>query len=696
MTEQVFFAAALICLATIGLSVDRLGRCAGGRHWALAWASFYVGGILGALDLRIPALGPGYPPLVTMFSVLLFTGAREYAGSAVPKWLIPTAIAVGLLRGLAEPFVPGVFTHAIGALCMSAGAIAASWTVGHRIGIAGWERILAGGLLTIPVAAWTFVYWRTAGTPSPPAFTLWLLVGTFVGFSQVCALLSRLVRRSSRQHATLSALIESVPIGLSLSGPDGNVRTMNSEFARQLQLEDPAGHIGRPFVEMADRLRSLVEPDVADTMARARSRLIGPSKGLGEIEFRFLDGRVAVGASRVVESPSGDVIGQLWYLKDITEERRLDEELRHARQLEVLGSLAGGVAHDFNNKLTAILGNASFLSDALDPDDPNREVLADLEAAAEYCAGLTRDLLTFARLSPRSPAPIDPTAFLNRIGDHLRSDLPADIALEVTVAPDCVSIEADPVQLERTITNLVVNACDSIEGPGQIRISAAPAAGESPRWIEVAVRDDGSGMDSETRERIFDPFYTTKDVGKGTGLGLAIVLGIVAAHGGEVAVDTAPGRGTKITTTWPLAGRGDREASDTAGTSEAIVGDETILVVEDEAPVRRFICTTLRRAGFEILDAPGGAAALEIFEEFGSEVDLALVDLAMPGVSGVEVVQRIRQKYTELPIMLMSGNLDLAGDAVDSLDVSRLAKPFRSATLLCSIRQAIDRDPAAH
>jgi PAS domain S-box-containing protein len=695
MTEQIFFGAALIFLATIGLSVHRIGPGAGGRDWALAWLALYGAGSLAVAEQRIPALGVLYPPLVTLFSALLFTGAREYAGRPVPSWLIPAALALGLLRGAAEPFAPSALTHAPGAAIMTAGAVAASLTLIGRGGLGAWDRILAGGMLAIPVAAWVFAYWRIAETPSPPAFTLWLLVGVFVGFSQICALLSRLVRRSSRQHATLAALVESVPIGLSLSGPDGTVRTMNSEFARQLGFADADQQIGRPFTEMADRLRSLVEPEVARQMDRGRSRLGSSTDSFGEIEFRFLDGRVALGASRIVRSQQGESLGQLWYLKDITEERRLDAELQGARQLEVLGGLAGGVAHDFNNKLTAVLGNASFLSDTLDEDDPNREVLADLEAAAEYCAELTRDLLTLARQGPRSPISVEPLTFLRRLGDDLQRDLPLDVRLEVTVAPDCPPIEADSVQLERTITNLVVNARDSIEGAGQIRISATPSGAGPEQWVELAVRDDGVGMDADTRERIFDPFYTTKDVGEGTGLGLAIVLGIVAAHGGEVSVESAPGRGTRITTTWPVAGR-NAGSGDGARSNEKVVGSECILVVEDEAAIRRFIHTTLDRAGFRVLDAASGATGLEIYEERHHEVELVLVDLAMPGVSGVEVARAVRQKHPELPILLMSGNLDLAAESLEALGVGTLAKPFRSTSLLRAIRSAIDGPSGVH
>ncbi len=689
MIDEAILAAALVFLLAITASVDRSGSRLGGRRWATAWGLLYIGALVNSLGEGAVWTTAVSRSFATLFGAYLLAGAREFAGVPVPRWLLPAALAVGALRVVAEPFASPVTANGVGVVLLSGFALASSWTVLERPGARLWDRVLAGGMLALPLAGSFFAYANLSGSHQESALLFWVLVGIFVGGSQVCALLSLLAGRSAEQSSTLTALLDSVPIGLALSDPEGRVHTMNARFAEQLRLGDPARQIGRPFEEVADQLARLVEPDLARGVLAWRSRLDSLPVS-GEDEVRFLDGRVALGATRAVTNAGGKHVGRLWYLNDVTEERRLDRELNAARRLEVLGGLAGGVAHDFNNKLTTILGNVSMLRDSRKPGDADEEILADLETAAEYCAELTKDLLTFARRTPRSLVRIEPASFVETLADPLRGTLPERIALRIDVAESCPAIEADPVQLERSLWNLVTNARDAIPARGTITLSAGPDGGDASR-VQIVVADEGLGMDADTQERIFDPFYTTKPVGEGTGLGLPIVLGIVTAHGGEVSVESARGGGTRIRTTWPLATAATRSARSDESQSSASKGpsgSELVLVVDDEAPVRRFVRATLEGAGFRVLEASGGAAALELFEANRDELALALVDLAMPGMSGTQLIDRMRHGRPELAAVLMSGNLELERGA--SPDLQRLSKPYRSAALLRCARQAID------
>jgi len=382
--------------------------------------------------------------------------------------------------------------------------------------------------------------------------------------------------------------------------------------------------------------------------------------------------------------------------RSLGRERRLMAELEQARKLETLGRLAGGVAHDFNNQLMAILGNAELLRDHVQSDAVAAESLRDLEDAARICAELTEELLAFARRSRTEPRAVDVAQVLRDVERWLHATLPDGVAVCVGVEADLRPVLADPIQLKRALTNLAANARDALDGHGVISLEAsslpavdldsAPPGADG--FVEIRVRDTGTGMDDATRERIFDPFFTTKPFGKGSGLGLAVVYGTVTGHGGAIEVESAPGAGTTFRMRWPAAAR--TAPSAVQAPLAAASGSETVLLAEDEPAVRAIARKALESAGFVVIEATDGHDALELFERHRREIDVALVDLAMPGRDGRSVVEAMRREAPDLPMLLMSGHIAREAGLDLPPGVVVLPKPFGIAQLTRAVRRAID------
>ena len=379
----------------------------------------------------------------------------------------------------------------------------------------------------------------------------------------------------------------------------------------------------------------------------------------------------------------------------------LEAELRQAQRLEAVGHLAGGVAHDFNNVLAAILSYADLASDAV--DDP--QVRADLEAvqhAARRGADLTRKLLQFSRRRPGEASLVDVNERVTDVTGMLGRTLGEDVALRTALAPTPTTALVDPVELDQVLLNLVVNARDAVSSGGTITIGtelveltaedADRLAGASPgTYVRLSVTDDGHGMPPEVIEHAFEPFFTTKGRGEGTGLGLSTVYGIVQRHDGRVSARSAPGEGTTIDVLLPASS--DPAAEPDHAPPAAAVGDgngRTILVVEDEEPLRRALRRMLERAGFSVLDAPDGAAALE--RHCSAKVDLLLTDVVMPrGVTGVDVADGFRARHLGLPVVYVTGYSDeiLDPEHLDGTRTRLLQKPFSESALLDAVDAAL-------
>jgi PAS domain S-box-containing protein len=383
----------------------------------------------------------------------------------------------------------------------------------------------------------------------------------------------------------------------------------------------------------------------------------------------------------------GELVTLQGYIFDITERVQLELQLRHVQKMEAMGQLAGGVAHDFNNLLTVILGQAQLLTRQLEHDAPARRGLAEIAAAAERAAALTRQLLAFSRKQVLERRPLD----LNEIIEGMVRMLERLIGESVKLEKDCANglwlVSADAGQIEQVVMNLVVNARDAMPEGGRVTLRTANVVTDRGEWIEIGVRDTGTGIEPKHLARIFEPFFTTKAAGRGTGLGLAMVYGIVEQSGGSIEVQSAPWEGTEIVIRLPRV-EGARAAAAKTETADTGRGSETLLLVEDEDAVRQMVREALEGCGYTVIEAADGNEAIGMLGAH-PEVQLLLTDVVMPGMAGPSIVEAARRQRPALRVLYMSGyseNLDIA----EGLGVGLIAKPFTPDALNRKIRDIIE------
>lgn len=416
--------------------------------------------------------------------------------------------------------------------------------------------------------------------------------------------------------------------------------------------------------------------------------------------------------SRGTYDSSGGVLSIEGFITDITEwreseeeRRQLQERLKQSQKLEALGQLAGGVAHDFNNLLTAILGNAETLWSLLrERDDlPLEALISGLEQivlAGERATSLTRQLLTFSRKQHFEPKVLNINSIISGMQEMLRRLINVQIQLEVDLAPGVRNIFADAGQVELVVMNLVLNARDAMPQGGVLTIATANAAGKSEEGadsgqIVLMISDTGSGMDEETKANIFEPFFTTKEKGKGTGLGMSTVHDIVTQLGGDITVQSSPGRGSTFRVYFPAV---DEEiAADEPSVSVSDEGGSgVVLVCEDEAMVRDMVCEILRANGYTVLSSENGQRALQVAAQHPEGIDLLLSDIVMPGMSGLELAKTLRRDHPGICAVFVSG---YSADIVKSEEFARpdqrfLQKPFSPRALLQAIREVLGKSNA--
>jgi len=388
--------------------------------------------------------------------------------------------------------------------------------------------------------------------------------------------------------------------------------------------------------------------------------------------------------------------------RDITEQKKLEEQLRQAQKMEVIGRLAGGVAHDFNNLLTVILGYSTLLLEQTQPGDPFHEGIHVIRATAERAAALTRQLLAFSRKQLLMPAVLDLNAVIRELAPMLHRLIGEDIRLHTDLAENLGQIKADRHQLEQVLMNLAVNARDAMPTGGLLTIQTRDEGAD----VVLTVRDTGHGMDEHTHAHLFEPFFTTKEVGKGTGLGLATVYGIVQQSGGRITVDSAPGAGAAFHITLPrltlteeeAAGHSSRLAEAAANSTADAVSrppagrKETILLVEDEEMLRNLWHIVLHKHGYTVLEAEDGAEALAICQSHKGPIDLLVTDVVMPSLSGRELADRVALLHPEIKVLYISGYTDDAviRNGIVADQVQLLHKPFTPDILVVKVREALD------
>ena len=389
------------------------------------------------------------------------------------------------------------------------------------------------------------------------------------------------------------------------------------------------------------------------------------------------------------------------------ESRELEEQLRQSQKMEAIGQLAGGVAHDFNNLLMAISGSTEYVQDSLASDSPLQTALEEVLAATKRAAGLTRQLLAFSRRQVLNPQVLDLNVIVGDLLKLLGRLIGEDIELQFVPGPDLSAVRVDAGQLEQVVINLAVNARDAMMPTGgtlTIRtlsstIMAASDArfagtGEIPQgdFVLLTVCDTGKGMSEAVRRRIFEPFFTTKAPGKGTGLGLATVYGIVRQHDGYVGVESDEGKGATFRVYLPQVAASEQDGEQEAGLTADMTGSETILIVEDDAPVRHVESRSLAGLGYNVLECGTAGEARELAAEKGNDIDMVFSDVILPDQSGRELVDHLAAEYSHLKFILTSGYV---GDRLAVHDLAKtgvpfLPKPFSQLQLAQLVRDVLD------
>jgi len=515
-----------------------------------------------------------------------------------------------------------------------------------------------------------------------------------------------------QSRAMYHSLVDTLPAAVFRKDLESRFVFVNSQFCAFHDCT-PEAVLGRSDFDPSD-------PELSRRFQEDDRRVIET----GEV-FHFEDTvRRAEGGPRTIEivkgpvrDASGRITGVQGFFWDITERRRAEEahrsveaQLRQVQKMEAIGQLSGGVAHDFNNILTVIQCHASLME--TDPALPAElhEAVTEINHAAQRAANLTRQLLAFSRRQTLRPTNLDLNELVANLTKMLQRIVGEDITVHLHFSPVPAQVHADASMLDQVVLNLVVNARDAMPEGGKLEIethvceideaAARPIpdarAGE---FVCLSVSDTGTGMTPEVRARIFEPFFTTKDVGKGTGLGLATVYGIVRQHQGWIEVHSEPGRGSLFRVFLPYSTSvGEAPERHVVDATPVPGGTETILVVEDEPPLRHLVRTILTRLGYQVLEAPSGAAALRVWREHAERIDLLLTDMVMPDrVSGRELALRLHEERPSLPVIYITGyNPEMAGrDFVLHEGVNYVPKPFTPRKLGTTIRAILDtRGPA--
>jgi PAS domain S-box-containing protein len=390
---------------------------------------------------------------------------------------------------------------------------------------------------------------------------------------------------------------------------------------------------------------------------------------------------------------------------DISERKRLEQQLLHAQKMESIGLLAGGIAHDFNNILAAIVGYGDILQRKMPSADPSREYVSHILASAERAASLTQSLLAFSRKQVISPKDIDLDESISRVEKFLTRIIGEDIALSTTLSEEALMIYADVTQIEQVLMNLVTNARDAMPKGGRIMIETGRVVfgdedirtrgyGTPGPYAVLSVSDTGEGMDEQTQKRIFEPFFTTKELGRGTGLGLAIVYGIVKQNNGYINVYSEPGRGTTFKLYFPLVSSRAGEGLHPEVQQQLRGGTETILFAEDNQTLRQLTGDVLQEYGYTVIEAADGEEALQKFQEHRERISLVILDIIMPKKNGKEVFGEARRSKPNVKVIFTSGYpADLIQkDGVLEKGLHFLSKPSTPQALLRKVREVLDQE----
>ena len=522
------------------------------------------------------------------------------------------------------------------------------------------------------------------------------------------------IERRKAQEAILTAnerfrsvLCAAIGYSIISTTPNGLITVFN-EGAEQM--------LGFRAEEVVDKTTPLLFHEAQEIAAHARKLGVEPGfevlvhaarqGGTETREWSYVrkDGSrltvlLTVAATR---TEAGELSGFIGVARDITRERKMEQQLLQSQKMESVGLLAGGVSHDFNNLLTPILGYTDLLLMELSPDDNRTAMLQQVRTAAESAQLLTRRLLAFSRKQLIEPKPIDLGDIIRRFESVLRRTIREDIGFQISISPDLDLVCADAGQIEQVLLNLAVNAQDAMPDGGELSIAArnlelddgfATHLDVAPgRYVMLSVSDTGVGMEEQTIEHVFEPFFTTKELGRGTGLGLSTVYGIVKQHGGSISVYSEKGHGTVFKILMPRVSTEGTTSNRPVWSEKEVTGMETIMVVEDNETVRELTCVMLKRLGYRLLSARSAEQCIELVKSGQAPIDLLLTDVIMPGMRGRELFDLLRQASPTLKVLFMSGYAEneIGNHGVLDKEEHFIQKPFSVHALSEKVRSVLD------
>jgi PAS domain S-box-containing protein len=498
-------------------------------------------------------------------------------------------------------------------------------------------------------------------------------------------------------NQTLESLVQTSPLAIIAIDLEGKVKSWNSAAERIFGWTESEVS-GQSYAMVTDH-----RPEEVDSFIK--SALEGQTIPALETRRKRRDGSsidVSI-SSAALRDGQGKVNGVMAVIADIAGRKNLEEQFLQSQKMEAVGRLAGGIAHDFNNLLTAIIGYSQMALLRLPSEDPLRKDIQEIETAGQRAASLTSQLLAFSRRQVIQPKVLDLNTVVADLSNMLQRLIGEDIELHNSLDSEIGFVKADRGQIEQIVMNLAVNARDAMPEGGKLTIETRGVeldenyASEhldvcSGPHVMLAITDTGTGMDKETESRIFEPFFTTKEQGKGTGLGLSTVYGIVKQSGGHIGVHSEPGRGTTFKLYLPQVDEDEGRPIEDP-TEMPANGTETVLLVEDESQVRKFAALVLRGTGYKVLEASGGEEALISAQQHKGRIHMLLTDVVMPGMSGKELSERLKQRRPNIKVIFASGYTDdaILHHGVLGPEMEFIQKPFTPSSLTQKVRQVLGK-----